>query len=252
MFRFLAYVTFLFSVAFAGETLRVATAANLSFMANALKTAFEAKNPQADLIFIFGPSGALATQISNGLEVDLFLSADTQFPEKVAAWGLAAHSPRVYAMGRLVLLNTGAYDLSPGLAILKSPLVKQFAMANPEVAPYGRAAQEALTRQNLWDEVKTKAVMGQTITQTLQMVNGGTGIGFVHHGAVYRRGGLSALSPGKDYIWVDPKLYAPLEQAFVVLKTSAAKPTVMALAAFLLSPAGQTLFEKYGYLLPKP
>jgi molybdate transport system substrate-binding protein len=132
------------------------------------------------------------------------------------------------------------------------PEVKQFAMANPDVAPYGRAAQQALRQAHLWDAVKAKAVMGQSITQTLQMLHGGTGIGFTHHGALYKNQGGPALVAGKDFMWVDPKSYEPLEQAFVVLKPAAHSRLALAFAAFLLSPACQGLLEKYGYLLPKP
>lgn len=234
----------------AQDRIKIAAAANISFLAPALQKAFVAKAPSTTLDFVFGASGALAAQISNGLDVQVFLSADTSYPKKIASWGLSLGDPKVYAIGRLVLLSTRNHDLSKGLAVLQDPGVKQFAMANPEIAPYGRSAFQALTQSGLWPRVKAKVVTGQTIAQTLQMVLAGTGIGFVNHSALFAKELEKYRALEKSYIFVDPKTYDPIEQGFVLLPLAARNKSALAFAAFLTAPEGRAVFRQFGYDLP--
>jgi len=229
----------------------VAAAANLSSVAEPLKAAFLVQYPRAAVDFVFGASGALTTQIQNGAPVQLFLSADVEFPQKVADAGLAAGPPKVYAVGRLILLSVKPLDFRQGLALLTDPAVTQFALANPETAPYGRAALEALKAAGLWDQVKSKAVTAQTITQAVQYTVGATGLGFVHRSALFTKD-LAAFTDkeGVNWIGVDPALHQPIRQAFVVLKTAAADPTVQAFAAFLSGPEARAVFLRAGYAVP--
>jgi molybdate transport system substrate-binding protein len=232
----------------------VAAAANMSSLGEPLKVAFQAKNPGVGLDFIFGASGALTTQIQNGAPFDLFMSADTAFPEKLVKGGFAAGAVTVYASGKLMLLSTKPLPLKErGLAVLADSAIKQFALANPETAPYGKAAVEALVSAGLYEKVKDKAVIGQNITQALQFTLTAAGVGFVNKSALYASEVGAYGKEGVNWLEVDPRLYAPIDQAFVLIKKGDDKPSAEALAfaAFLSSPEAGAIFLKYGYSLPR-
>ncbi len=141
--------------------------------------------PGDKIEFTFGASGALTTQIMNGAPFQVFLSADTSFPQKLVDAKITAGPTKIYAVGKLIFLTTKALDLSRGLAVLLDPSVTQFANCNPETAPYGRAAQEALVNAGLFDKVKSKLVVAQTVTQALQFTLTSTDAGFVNKSALY-------------------------------------------------------------------
>ena len=228
----------------------VAAAANIASLAEPLKAAFLAKYPKAGLDFVFGASGALTTQIQHGAPYQVFLSADTAFPQKLAVSGDAISSPRVYASGKVILLSTKARDFSQGLALLRDPAIVQFALANPELAPYGLAAQSALLKAGLWDAVKSKVVSAQTISQALQFTLTATTIGFVNKSALYTKELADLNMPGVHWIDVPSSLYAPIDQAAVLLKAGANNPTAQAFLDFLASPEARSIFQAYGYGLP--
>lgn len=233
------------------EAITVAAAANIATVGEPLKAAFAARYPQASVTFVFGASGALTTQIQNGAPYQVFLSADVDFPKRLSDAGLTAGPPRVYATGKLILLSVRPRDFSRGLAVLTDPGVTQFALANPEIAPYGRATREALVKAGLWDTVKSKMVTAQTITQALQYTVGATGVGFVNKSALYAK----ELAPyadksGVNWFEVDDSWHAPIQQAFVVLKSASSNPTAQAFAAFLAGPEARAIFADAGYAVP--
>ena len=231
--------------------LTVAAAANLAGLTDSLAAGFAKVQPAIKLNFVLGATGALATQIQNGAPFGLLLSADTTTPDKLFRDGLAVDPPRVYARGSLILLSADSRDFSKGLALLADAGVGQFAIANPKTAPYGQAAVEALSASGLWDRVKDKAVTGQSIAQALQFTLASTGLGFVNKSALYGKELAGVLAQrGSRWIDVDPALYAPLNQAFAVLKnpSDSGLAAAQAFAAFLLSPAGRAIFAANGYL----
>jgi molybdate transport system substrate-binding protein len=241
-------------LAYAEPKVTVAAAANVSSLGEPLKAAFLAKNPGITVEFVYGASGALTTQIQNGAPFDVFMSADSSFPEKLAKAGLSVGPAKVYASGKLILLSTKELALKEkGLAILTDAGIKQFAIANPDTAPYGKAALEALTSSGIYEQVKEKVVMGQSISQALQFTLTATGIGFVNKSALYAKEMEPYGKEGANWIEVDPKLYSPIDQAFVVLKKGDAKlqPEVQAFADFLSSPGARAIFLKYGYSVPQ-
>lgn len=233
------------------DRITVAAAANIATVGEPLKAAFAAKYPGATVEFVFGASGALTTQVQNGAPFQLFLSADVDFPRRLSDAGLTDGPPRIYATGKLILLSVKPLDFSRGLAVLTDPTVAQFALANPEIAPYGKATQESLIKAGLWDAVKTKVVTAQTITQALQYTVGVTGIGFVNKSALYTKE-LAAYvdKPGVNWFEVDASWHAPIQQAFVILKSAASNPTAQAFAAFLSSPEARAIFVNAGYAVP--
>ncbi len=241
---------FVISLADAQEKVSVAAAANISSVADPLKAAFIKDYPQYDIEFTFGASGALVTQILNGAPFQVFLSADTSFPQKLVDAKMTAGPARVYTVGKLIFLTTKSLDLSRGLMVLLDPRIAQFANSNPETAPYGRAAQEALVNAGIFDKVKSKLVTAQTVTQALQFTLTSADAGFVNKSALY----ADQLKPwnkeGVYWFEVDPKLYAPIQQGFVVMSSAAALPAVTAFSSFLLSSSAQSVFAAYGYGKP--
>ena len=136
----------------------------------------EGPNPGVEVSATYGASGTFLAQIANGAPFDLFLSADAEFPAKAVEKGLADGAAFPYAYGRLVVwVPRGTLpDLEKqGLAALAAPSVQKIAIANPDVAPYGRAARAALERAGLLDSVKDRLVMGQNVSQAAQFVESG-------------------------------------------------------------------------------
>jgi molybdate transport system substrate-binding protein len=240
------------AVAFAGaqEKVRVAAAANVSSVAAKLSSAFERNYPQYRLEFIFGASGALVTQIMNGAPYQVFLSADSEFPQKLVDAGYTDGPAKVYAVGTLIFLTTRRLDLAKGIAVLADPSVGRFAICNPETAPYGRAALEALEKSGLYESLKPKLVMAQTVTQALQYTLTSVDAGFVNKSALYSKEVQPYDKEGRYWFAVDPSLYAPINQAYAVVKGSASSAAVAAFVAFLSSPESKSIFASYGYATP--
>jgi molybdate transport system substrate-binding protein len=226
----------------------VAVAANLKPAFEEIAKGFQAKSG-AEVKATYGASGSFFAQIQNGAPFDLFLSADADFPAKVAEAGLADGKPFTYAYGTLVVWvpNDSKLDLAgKGLAALADPSVQKLAIANPQVAPYGRAAEAALKAAGVLDTVKDRFVMGQNASQTAQFVQSGNAqAGFVP---------LSlALAPplsheGRHYR-VPDDTYEKIRQDGVVLKGAKQAQLARELAAFLAGP-GRTTLEKFGYVVP--
>jgi molybdate transport system substrate-binding protein len=238
------------SIAAAQEKVSVAAAANLSAVKDELSAAFAKKYPQYAAEFTFGSSGTLVTQIKNGAPFQVFMSADRGFAQALVDAKLASGESAVYAVGKLILLTTKDLDLGKGLAVLKDPAVAQWANCNPETAPYGRAAVEALTKAGLYDAVKPKLVSAQNVSQALQFTLTGADLGFVNKSALYSKEVKPYDKEGKYWIEVDPRLYAPIEQAFVLLKSAEASKVATAFSSFLASAEAQAVFAAYGYGKP--
>jgi molybdate transport system substrate-binding protein len=228
----------------------IAAAANISSVAPSLGAAFTGKYPGYQAEFNFGASGGLVTQLLNGAPFQVFLSADTAFPQKLVDAGETAGPVKVYAVGKLIFLTTKKLDLSKGLAILADPSVAQFANSNPETAPYGRAAQDALVKAGLFDKVKSKLVTAQNVTQTLQFTLTGTDAGFVNKSALFSKEVKPYDKEGTYWFEVDPLLYSPITQGFIVMKAAASVPAVQAFVQFLSSPEARAVFASFGYGTP--
>ncbi len=238
------------AVAGAREKVLVAAAENISSVAPALGSAFAEKHPNYKAEFTFGASGGLVTQLLNGAPFQVFLAADTSFAQKLVDAGEADGPVKVYAAGSLIFLTTKKLDLSKGLAVLADPSVAQFANSNPETAPYGRAAQEALVKAGLFDKVKSKLAMAQNVTQALQFTMTSVDGGFVNKSALYSKEVSPYDREGVYWFAVDPTLYTPITQGFVVMKSAAGVPAVAAFAAFLSSPEARAVFASFGYRTP--
>jgi len=215
--------------------LTIAAAADLNFALADL-----AAHYPAPLQISYGSSGNFYTQIRNGAPFDLFLSADVDYARKLAPTPDALFT---YAIGRLAVWVPASSPLDPATA-LRSDAVKHLAIANPQHAPYGRAAEAALHHMGLYDGVKPKLVLGENIVQTLQFVESGA----AEAGIVALSLALAPAARSRGRYWEIPlDSYPRMDQGGVILKDSAA---ARAFRDFLLSADGRSILKRYGFFLP--
>ncbi len=239
-------ISFLFgSVAFA-QTLTIAAAADLRYALDELKTEFSKTNPDIKIDVIYGSSGKLYQQIVSSAPFDLFFSADIMYPKKLDSLKLTTNEPKLYAIGFLVLWSS-TFEMSDGINMLKNSTIKKIAIASPNHAPYGKRAVECLKFYKLYNQVKSKLVEGENISQAAQFVlSGNAEVGII---------ALSlALSPEMQkngtYVLIDQKSYSTLEQAYVVLKNSDSKAEAAKFTTFIETEQARKIFRKYGFKLP--
>lgn len=233
------------------RTLTIAAASDLKFALDELAKDFRAKNPDAELQVTYGSSGNFLAQISNGAPFDVFLSADVAYPRKLAEQGLVHESGVfLYAVGRLVVWVPKGSPLAVetlGLKALAEPSVRRIAIANPQHAPYGRAAEAALKSQGLYDSVKDRLVLGENIAQTAQFVQSGSAdVGLIALAL--------ALAPAmKDegrFSEVPLDAYPRLEQGGAVLQRAKDPALALRFREYLLGAEGKALLKRYGFFLP--
>src|SRR5690349_11438298 len=175
MRHFLAALAFLVLVlpAFAQQTLTIAAAADLQPVMTEIAARFE-RQSGTSVKLSFGSSGNFFAQIQNGAPFDLFFSADEEYPARLQTAGLIERgSLYSYATGKIALWAPANVDLRKGLPVLTEAAVTKIAIANPEHAPYGRAAEAALRKSNLWNSISSKLVFGENVAQTAQFVQSG-------------------------------------------------------------------------------
>jgi molybdate transport system substrate-binding protein len=233
----------------AAPMLRVAAAADLAPCINELNSVFAASVAGADVTYSIGASGNFYAQIKNGAPYDVFLSADMHYPQELLKAGLAdAASLMVYAHGQLVMWsNDPKVDVSLGLKALAAPTIQRIAIANPEVAPYGRAAKAALQNAGVWDLVQSKLVVGESIAQTAQFVETGNAqVGLISFAHV---NGTNKSAHG--HVWIVPaNLYPMIEQGAIVTAKGKSNPLAMRYLDFLRSEKGRAVLLKYRFVLP--
>ena len=228
------------------QELTIAAASDLQAVFPALADRFERETGRRVLV-TFGSSGNFFSQIQNGAPFDLFFSADIDYPRRLDGAGLGeAGSLREYATGRLVVWarRDSGVDVRQGLRALSGSNVRRVAIANPEHAPYGRAAVAALQHERLYDSVRGKLVLGENIAQAAQFVASGN----AQAGII----ALSlALSPGlKDqgsYADIPEAFHPPLQQAAIIVRASRNKDAARQFMAFLGRPATIALLEASGF-----
>ena len=229
----------------------IAAAANLNFALTEIANQFE-RERGTRVEVVFGASGTLTRQIRDGAPFEMFLAADEEFPNQLTAAGLTRDGGAVYAIGRLVLFAPTGSPLKvderlDGLSrLLNAGGVTRFAIANPEVAPYGRAAEATLRKHGLWDPIRSRLVLGDSIAQAAQFATTGNAVG-----------GLIAYSLVKEPALADKGTYAlvpqtdhpPLRQRMVLLKQ--ATPVVAQFYHYMQGPAARAILVKNGYEAPR-
>jgi len=227
----------------------VAAAGDLRGVLEEVKAGFEAGHPGVQVQISFGASGSLTAQILQGAPFDVFLAADEGFPEQVRKAGLAG-AAFPYATGSLVLWVRKDQGLDPardGWKVLSAPGIRKVVIANPQVAPYGRAAEAALRTAAVYDTVKPRLVFADNIAQAAQFCQTGSA----------EAGLLSAAQADHPALrqagvtWTVPATaYPPLRQAGVVLLRSTCPDQAAAFSAYLTGPEGQAVLARHGFGRP--
>jgi molybdate transport system substrate-binding protein len=229
------------------EEILVAVAANFAEVVETLKPMFESRAGHT-LVATTGSTGKLYAQIEAGGPFQVLLSADARTPARLEEEKLAvAGSAFTYAIGRLTLWSPDPNRIrGDGKAALTDPTLRFVAIANPDLAPYGVAAREALQNMKLWDELQPKIVMGQNIGQTHSLVaTGAAELGFVALSAVE-----SPRGPAAGSRWdVPQELFTPIRQDVVLLNPGKDNAAAVAFLEFLKSEEARVVIESYGYAL---
>ncbi len=232
-----------------GKEIRIAAAADLKFAMGELSGNFE-KQTGTKVNVTYGSSGNFFSQLQNGAPFDLFFSADIEYPRKLVAAGLAEPETLYeYALGRIVIWTPADSKVDvtkEGWKALLDASVEKIAIANPEHAPYGRAAVAALQKAGIYESVKAKLVYGENISQAAQFVQSGN----VQAGILAMSLAVSpAMRDGKQ--WEIPAGTHPaLEQAAIILKDAKNKDAARAFLKFVKSATGRPILEKYGFTVP--
>lgn len=249
MIKLLA-ILLLFVGGASAQEITIAAAADMSAALPRLVEAYKKKTGRTAKLS-FGASGNLTNQIRNGAPFDIFFSADENYPKELIAEGLASENTLYrYAVGRLVLWvpNESAVDLSNlGLKALLEPSIKKISIANPATAPYGRAAKAALEHFRIYDQVSSRLVLGENVSQAAQFVESGN----AQAGLIALSHALSPVFQGRGRFWTVPlNAYPTLNQAAVVLSNSKHHQFAAEFLYFVRSPEGTSLLSSFGFSLP--
>jgi molybdate transport system substrate-binding protein len=231
------------------KTVRVAAAADLQTAMPEIARAFEVLSGTSVRV-VYSSSGNLYAQIQNGAPLDVFFSADSQYPRKLEEAGFTEpHSSVVYGVGKIVLwmpANAGCNPEQQEWQCLLDPAVEKIAIANPAHAPYGRAAVAALQKAGVYQAIKAKLVLGENISQAAQFVQSGSAQAAM---LAYSLALSPALQGGRRWI-LPAELYPPMEQTVVVLKSAKDKLAAQEFVKFATQGPGREILTKYGFQPP--
>ncbi len=232
-----------FSQAFA-DTIHVAVASNFTDAGKDIAKAFEQKTGHK-VILVFGSTGKHYAQIKNGAPFAAFFAADVTRPELLEQEGVALPGSRfTYAIGKVVLWSPEPGLIDAHAEVLNKGDFRHLALANPKLAPYGKAAEQVLRAQGAWETLQGRMVRGENIGQTFQFVNSGNAeLGFVAYAQIKRP---DTAIPGS--FWAPAQsLYNPIEQQAVLLKDQAAARDFL---DFVKSETALEIIQHYGYAAP--
>ncbi len=229
----------------------IAAASDLSFALTEIADRF-AREQRQRVELVFGSSGVLARQVQNGAPFELFLSADEALVEELSGAGLTRDRGMLYAIGRIVLFAPAGSPLVPGegldgvARLLASGRMTRFAIANPEHAPYGRAAEAALRKRRLWEGLRPHLVMGENISQAAQFATTGTAVGGI---IAYSLALAPHLKQRGTFALIPDTEHAPLRQRMVLLER--AGPIADRFYRYLQEAQARAIFERFGFTLPR-
>ncbi len=229
------------------EIPRVAVAASLYPAADSILSLYEAKSefrPQ----LISASSGALTTQILQGAPIDIFLSADTAYPEKLFRRGCVIAGPDRFSRGRLILLSA-RIETALSLNMLRRTDIRKIAIANPETAPYGTAAMEVLEALGWTDSLRAKLVFAENVSQCNSFIlSGNVDIGFTAQSVLSARGVPASVRS----LRIPDSLYSPIDQSAVLIRRAGPpSETVASLYQYFFSDTAALVFRHFGYEVPE-
>jgi molybdate transport system substrate-binding protein len=229
----------------------VAAAADLKFALDEILEAFRGRHPDIQVRVTYGSSGNFFAQLSNRAPFDIYFSADVDYPRQLVEQGLAATDTEfLYAVGRIVVWapRRAMVDLKGlGIQALLDPSVRTVAIANPQHAPYGRAAVAAMKTLGVYEQVQDRLVYGENIAQTAQFIHtGAADIGIIALALA-----LAPVLRDEGRYWEIPlDAYPRMEQGGVILPWAQDLEAAQALRTFVLGPEGKAILRAYGFFLP--
>lgn len=228
------------------KNINVAGAANMQFSLIEIAELFE-EETGIHVTLINGSSGKLTAQIIEGAPFDVFVSADSFYPQKIVEAGKNISLPKVYAYGNLVLLSLNP-KISASLSNLNSGSVHHIAVGNPKSAPYGRAAEEALKYHKLYSAIESKLVFGESVAQTNQFLfSSAAEIALTAKSTIYS---LESNAYYK-FIELEKESYSPIEQSALLIRTNSGNESdAKKFFLFLFSDKAQAILMKNGYDIP--
>ncbi len=229
-------------------TLRIAAASDLKFALEEILDDFRRSYPEIEVQTTLGSSGSLFAQLTHGAPFDMFLSADSDYPNKLVETGNAIRETEFrYARGYVVLWvkRESPLDLEAGgIRVLEDSRVRKIALANPMHAPYGRAARAALQHYGLFESLEPKLVFGENVAQAAQFVDTSA----ADAGLIALSVALSPTLRDRGRYWVVPDdAYPQLVQSGVVMTTSTHRQECRWLREHLVGETGQRILARYGY-----
>ncbi|MXV52640.1 molybdate ABC transporter substrate-binding protein [Pedobacter sp. HMF7647] len=244
-YLFYILIAVFFSSTVAAQPVKVAVAANAQFVMKELQKDFKKKSG-IDIQLIVGSSGKLRAQIENGAPFDIFLSADMENPQKLYKDGFGLSEPERYASGSLIVCSMSeTLTENNWKQLLVSDKISKIAIANAQLAPYGKAAEQALTYYKLFPQAKRKLVFGESISQVNTYITTQTvQLGFTTEALVYE------LKDKKlNWFKIDPASYSEIIQGAIILKSSQKRSDLHAkrFYDYLFSADAKALFKRYGY-----
>lgn len=226
----------------------IAAASDLKFALDVIAADFTRQTGQA-LNIVYGSSGNFYRQIAQGAPFELFMSADESYVFKLAEQDLTLDKGLLYASGRIVLFAPKGSAVQADAADLKRALsdgrLHKFAIANPEHAPYGRAAKEALISMGLWDAVEPKLVLGENVSQAAQFAMSGSTQGGIF---AYSLALAPAAAQAGSYVMIPEAMHSPLRQRMVLTRKAGA--VARSFYAYLQQAAARAVLSHYGFAVP--
>jgi molybdate transport system substrate-binding protein len=228
------------------KTIKLAVAASLAAPMTEAALAFEKKNPGVKIEIIPGASGKLAAQIEEDAPFDIFASADIEYPARLAEKGFTADKPEIIAYGRLILFSANGSDLSKGISVCADDSVKRIVLANPNVAPFGRAAMDALKKAGIYDAVGKKIVYAENVSQAARMTIDAADIGFIARSLMFDPS-MKKYRRGDNWIDLPDNIAAPIPHGIVIIKNSHDMYAARKFRTFILSSDGKRILSSWGY-----
>ncbi len=225
------------------RNLRIATAASMQFPMQEIINAFEAEtNIKADVIL--GSSGKLSTQIIEGAPFDVFVAADMDFPKKIQDAGFSKNAPKLYAKGKLVFWsNDERFNVNTILE--KTPSKLKLAIANPKIAPYGKAAKEVLLHLDLWETIEKDLVFGESVAQVNQFILSKAATGGYTSLASLK---APVLKDAGEWRLVDESWYSPIMHGMLIIKNKSLKQKeAQQFYDFMFQADAQKILKNYGF-----
>jgi molybdate transport system substrate-binding protein len=231
-------------------TITVSAAADLTYAFGEIGKQFEAETGHK-VVFNFGSTGQLAQQIEQGAPVDLFAAANVSFVEDLEQQGLILpDTVQLYARGRITLWTRADSSLQiTRVEELTGPEIGRVAIANPDHAPYGMAARQAMQTAGVWEAVQPKLVLGENVRQTLQYAETGNVDVAIVALSLSVPAAAAGGEPGR-WTLIPQELHPPIDQALAVVKGTQHEEAARAFAAFVNGPQGRPIMRKYGFVLP--